>query len=315
MQQRIFTALAAACLCLMTYGSAWAAGAGESLSVWIALSDAGGAHAEAAEALRDGFERVQPRRVQWRVAHWSQFASPQPEPHWVVAVGTAAQRGMQQLFAGDATPPPLLSILVPRLAFERGAEPARLRAGSLSAVFIDQPPARQIELIRLALPTVRNVGILVGEESKGHAAALEHAAKDRALRLVTLPVSQGGLFSSLQSLLADADVLLALPDPTVFNSQTAASILTSAYRRQVALIGFSPAWVKAGALLGLYSTPAQVGARGAELLRQALPGRNLPPPQWPREFVVAANPDVARSLGLVLDAARLAEQLRQRERR
>ncbi len=295
----------------MTYGSAAAA---EALSVWIALSDAGGAHAEAAEALREGFERVQPGRVEWRVAHWSRFASPRPEPQWVVAVGTAAQRGMQELFAGDVTPPPLLSILVPRLAFERVAEPARLRSGSLSAVFIDQPPARQIELIRLALPTVRRVGILVGGESKGQAAALELAARDRALQLVTVPVGQSGLFSSLQSLLADADVLLALPDPTVFNSQTAASLLTTAYRRQVPLIGFSPAWVKAGALLGLYSTPAQVGARGAELLRQALPGRNLPPPQWPREFVVAANPDVARSLGLVLDEARLAEQLRQRER-
>ena len=217
-------------------------------------------------------------------------------------------------FAGDATPPPLLSILVPRLAFERVAEAARLRSGSVSAVFIDQPPVRQMELIRLALPAVRNVGILLGEESKGQAAALELAATDRALQLVTVSVGQSGLFSSLQSLLADADVLLALPDPTVFNSQTAASLLTTAYRRQVPLIGFSPAWVKAGALLGLYSTPAQVGARGAELLRQALPGRNLPPPQWPREFVVAANPDVARSLGLVLDEARLAEQLRQSER-
>ena len=315
MRRRLITVLATVCLLLMTYGSARAAGAGGALSVWIALSEIGGAHAEAAEALRDGFERAYPGRVEWRVAHWSQFAGRQPEPHWVVAVGTAAQRAMQELFAGDVTPPPLLSILVPRLAFERLAEPARVRSGSLSAVFVDQPPARQMELIRQALPAVRNVGILVGGESKGHTAALELAAKDRALQLVAVPVGEGGLYSSLQSLLADAGVLLALPDPTVFNSQTAASLLTTAYRRQVPLIGFSPAWVKAGALLGLYSTPAQVGARGAELLRQALPGRNLPPPQWPREFVVAANPDVARSLGLVLDAARLAEQLRQRERR
>ena len=314
MRRGLATAIATAFLYLMTYGSAWATGAGGALSVWIALSEIGGAHAEAAEALRDGFERAYPGRVEWRVAHWSQFVSRQPEPHWVVAVGTAAQRGMLELFAGDATPPPLLAILVPHRAFERIADPARVRAGSVSAVFIDQPPARQMELIRLALPAVRKVGILVGGEWKGHTAALELAARDRALHLVTVPVGQGGLYTSLQSLLADADVLLALPDPTVFNSETAASLLTTAYRRQVPLIGFSPAWVKAGALLGLYSTPAQVGARGAELLRQALPGNSLAPPQWPREFVVAANPDVARSLGLALDESRLADQLRQRER-
>lgn len=293
----------------MTYGLAAAAPV---VSVWVALSDTGGAHAEAAEALRAGIEQTLPGRVDWRVAHWSQFSSPKPEPHWVVAVGTAAQRGMQDLFAGSATPPPLLAILVPRLAFERMADPARVRSGSLSAVFLDQPPARQLDLIRLARPDTRNVGILVSAESKGHGVALEKAARENGMQLVTSHVGPGGLFPALQSLLADADVLLALPDPAVFNSQTAANILTAAYRRQVPLVGFSPAYVKAGALLALYSTPAQVGARGAEVLRQALAGKSLPPPQWPREFAVSVNQDVARSLGLALDEARLGEQLRQR---
>lgn len=311
MRRRFLTALATACLCLMTYGSA-AAAAG--VPVWVALSDTGGAHAEAAEALRAELERAQPGRIDWRVAHWSQFGIQKPEPQWIVAVGIAAQRGMQQLFAGDTTPPPMLAILVPRLAFDRVADQARLRAGSLSAVFLDQPPARQMELIRLALPAVRNVGILASTESKGHVPALDKAARERGMQLVASPVAQGGLFPALQALLPDVDVLLALPDPAVFNSQTAGNILTAAYRRQVPLAGFSPAYVKAGALLAVYSTPAQVGARGGELLRQALSGKSLPSPQWPREFVVSVNQDVARSLGLALDEQRLGEQLRQRER-
>ncbi len=311
MQRRLFAILATACLCLMTYGSASAAGA---VSVWVALSETGGAHAEAAEALRAELDQAQPGRIEWHVAHWSQFSSPTPEPQWVVAVGTAAQRGMQELFASDTTPPPLLAILVPRLAFERIADPARLRAGSLSAVFLDQPPARQLELIRLALPAAHNVGILVSAESKAHGTGLDKAAKDRGMHLAMGQVGQDGLFPALQSLLAEADVLLALPDPAVFNSQTAANILTAAYRRQVPLVGFSPAYVKAGALLALYSTPAQVGLRGGDVLRQALAGRTLPLPQWPREFAVAVNQDVARSLGFALDQSQLGEQLRQRER-
>lgn len=295
----------------MTYGSAWAATA---VSVWVALSENGGVHAEAAETLRAELEQAQPGRIEWQVAHWSQFSSAAPEPKWIVAVGTAAQRRMQELFAAAATPPPLLAILVPRLAFERIADPVRLRAGSLSAVFLDQPPARQMELIRLALPAVRTVGILAGGESQGHVPALEKAAKERGLQLAAVPVQPGGLFPALQSLLAEADVLLALPDPSVFNSQTAANILTAAYRRQVPLFGFSPAYVKAGALLALYSTPVQVGARGAEVLRQVLAGKSLPPPQWPREYAVSINRDVARSLGFVLDESQLGEQLRQTER-
>jgi len=100
----------------------------------------------------------------------------------------------------------------------------------------------------------------------------------------------------------------------VFNSETAANILMAAYRRQVPLVGFSPAYVKAGALLALYSTPAQVGTRGGDVLRQNLAGRSLPPPQWSREFTVKVNQDVARSLGFALDEARLGEQLREGER-
>lgn len=311
MRRRLFALLATACLCLMTYGSPRAA---PGITVWVALSDTGEAHAAAAEALRGEVEQAHPGRVDWRIAHWSQFAAAQPEPQWVVAVGIAAQRGMQELFAGDPTPPPLLSVLVPRLSFERLVDPARLRAGSVSAVFIDQPAARQLDLIRLALPAVRRVGILVGDVSRTQGATLERAARERGMQLLSSPVAGGGLFAALQSLLIDAEVLLAQPDPGVFNSETAANILTAAYRRQVPLVGFSPAYVKAGALLALYSTPIQVGARGGEVLRQALAGRPLPPPQWPRDFVVGVNQDVARSLGLVLDEKSLGEQLRQKER-
>jgi hypothetical protein len=284
------------------------------VSVWVALSDTSAAHLETAEVLRASADRMLPGRIEWRIERWNQFAGAKQKPQWVVAIGTAAQRGMQGLFAGDAAVPPLLALLVPRQAFEQMADPARLRAGALSAVFLDQPPGRQLELIRLALPGANRVGILVGAESKSQSAALEKAARERDLQLTVSVVGQDGLFPALQSLLANVDVLLALPDPAIFNSQTAANILTSAYRRQVPLSGFSPAYVKAGALLALYSTPAQIGTRGGELLGQAVSGRPLPSPQWPREFTVSVNRDVARSLGLTLDEARLAEQLRERER-
>jgi len=311
MHRRSFAAAVTAFLCLMTYGLGRAA---TTATVWIALSDHGGAYSEAAEALRQDVEQAFPGRVDWRVAHWSQFAHPRPEPQWIVAVGTAAQRGMQDLFAQDQTPPPRLTILVPRVAFERIADPARVRAGSETAVFLDQSPARHLDLIRLALPDVRSVGVLVSADAAGQLATLERTARERGLQLVSAVVDPGGLYPALHSVLPDVGLLLALPDPVVFNSQTASGILMAAYRRRIPLAGFSPAYVKAGALLAVYSTPAQVGARGGELLRQALHGKGLAPPQPPREFSVTVNQNVAHSLGLVLDEARLAEQLRQKDR-
>lgn len=300
-----------ACLCLMTYGSCHAAGA---VPIWIALSENGGAHAEAAQALRAELERAPAPRIDWQIGHWSQFTKPTPEPQWIVAVGATAQRAMQELFATDATPPPLLSLLVPRFAFERIADPGRVRAGTLTAIFLDQPPWRQLELVRLALPEARSLGMPVGAESRGQVSAFEKAGRERGMRLVVAPVETERLFPTLQSILAETDVLLAVPDPTVFNSRTAANILMAAYRRQVPLVGFSPAYVKAGALVSLYSTPQQIGARGGEVLRQALATRVLPGPQWPADFVVSVNQDVARSLGFVLNGQHLEEQLRLKER-
>ena len=127
----------------------------------------------------------------------------------------------------------------------------------------------------------------------------------------------GNLFPLLRELFDATDVLLALPDPQVFNGLTIQNILTAAYRQRVPLAGFSPAYVKAGALLALYSTPAQLGAQSGEIARAVLAGRPLPPPQAPREFSVGVNADVARSLGIAVDAdsgAKWAEQLRLKER-
>jgi putative ABC transport system substrate-binding protein len=307
--RRIRAALMTAVLCLMTYGSIAAPVTG-----WIALSDAGGVYVETAEALRAEVERTHPGRIDWRVAHSAQFRKTRPEPQWVVAVGSAALRDMQDLFADDPTPPLLLAVLIPRLAFERLADPSRLRAGQISAVFLDQPPARQMELARLAIPSLRALGVLLGGESRAAAAALEKAARERGFELLARQVVGDGLFPALQALLPEVDGLLAVPDPLVFNSQTATNILAATYRRRIPLIGFSPAYARAGALVSLYSSPDQIGVRGGEVLRQAFSSRILPPPQWPRDFVVRVNQDVARSLGLSIEEAQLAQQLRRTEK-
>ena len=307
--RRIRAALMTAVLCLMTYGSMAAPVTG-----WIALSDAGGVYVETAEALRAEVERTHPGRIDWRVAHSAQFRKTRPEPQWVVAVGSAALRDMQDLFADDPTPPLLLAVLIPRLAFERLADPSRLCAGQISAVFLDQPPARQMELARLAIPSLRAVGVLLGGESRAAAAALEKAARERGFELLARQVVGDGLFPALQALLPEVDGLLAVPDPLVFNSQTATNILAATYRRRIPLIGFSPAYARAGALVSLYSSPDQIGVRGGEVLRQAFSSRILPPPQWPRDFVVRVNQDVARSLGLSIEEAQLAQQLRRTEK-
>lgn len=277
--------------------------------VWLALSEPGGAYAETAAALRDELRRTG-TPVEVVVKPWHELAGGRgPAPRLIVAVGVGALRGLAE------TEPraPLLATLVPRAVWQRVADSATRGGRPLSAVWLDQPVARQLDLLRLALPARHRVGILFGPESRMLEAELARAAAERNLEISAQRIDGAEqLPGALQRVLENADILLALPDPQIYNGATIQNVLTSAYRHRLPLAGFSPAYVKAGAMLAVFSTPAQVGVQTADLVRAALAGR-LPAAQGPRLFSVGVNPDVARSLGIAVDAdaaARWTEQLR-----
>lgn len=204
---------------------------------------------------------------------------------------------------------PMLLALQPRNVFERlQARSAR----RLSAVFLDQPPERQLNLLRLALPDYHRVALLLGPESAGRSSGL---ASGRGLHLISENVAnEGELFPALQKVLADADLLLAVPDGLVYNRQTLPNILLTTYHHKIPVVGFSPAYVRAGAALALYSTPSQMAEQCADSIKAFLAGRPLPSAQYPRDFSIGINSHVARALGLNLpDETILHNRLRQME--
>lgn len=230
-------------------------------------------------------------------------------PDLTIALGT---RALGVALAAQRRP--LIAALVPRLAFERTVN-GRERNG-VGAVFLDQPLSRQLGLIGLVAPGRQRVGLLLSEETAPSVEALQAAAAPLKLSVVTQSVSRSqDLYQSLTRLLAGSDVLLALPDPSIFNSGTIHNILLTTFRGQQPVFGFSPAYVRAGALAAIYSTPSQIGRQVAEIAHKALAGGPLPPPQFPSEFTVAVNATVASSLGLAVDApAELETRLLAQER-
>ncbi|MFV0663527.1 ABC transporter substrate-binding protein [Denitromonas sp.] len=186
-----------------------------------------------------------------------------------------------------------------------------------TAVFIDQPAARQLALIRTALPDWSRVAIVHGSNSSDFIRAINAAAPAMALKVRTAEVTDDQtLYSALQSVLATPSVLLAVPDPKVFNNFTIQNVLLTAYRHRSPVIGFSPAYVRAGAIMAVYSTPEQMGQQAAELAALALSGQALPNAGYPSQFSVSINPHVARSLSIDLpDAATLEARIRRQEQR
>lgn len=228
-----------------------------------------------------------------------------------IVLGTEALR---QVLAREVRAP-VIAALIPRMGFERVTKEFGKKApNSVTAVYLDQPLGRQLDLLRLAMPDAKRVGVLWGPESALLQPALTSALQSRGLQEVGGQVGVGGaLFSGLKAALDNADVLLAVPDSFVYNSATVANILFATYRARVPVLAFSPSYVKAGALMSLHTASAQIGVQTALLVRSWLHSGILPPAQYPTDFSVTVNEHVARSLGLKLDGAALADRLHRLE--
>jgi ABC-type uncharacterized transport system substrate-binding protein len=291
----------------------WATVAYAETAVSILLSESGNAYNEVAGALRAELERGGIAASD--VKEGTDLASLTRNPAKLyIAVGAAA---LQTILDAEEKGP-ILAILLPQASYQRMIEQAKADGSrQISAVYLDQPLSRQLELIRLALPDKRRVGVVLGPQSSALSGAMSVTAEQQGLRLMTTRANTpDAIYAALQKLMSDIDVLLAAPDPTIYNSNTIQSILLTTYRAQVPMIGFSPAYVKAGALLALYSTPRQIGIQAGEIARAVLAGRPLPAAQPPRDFSIASNAHVAHSLGVHLaDDAQLAERLRTMEQR
>jgi hypothetical protein len=219
----------------------------------------------------------------------------------VVAVGVRAAESL----AAVPGRPPVLALLVPR-AWYLNAGRDRLREGghySASAIYIDQPFERQARLIRLAFPEARRVGVVLSAEQNELLGELREALRSQQLDLVQASLNEGErLIAPLESVLSEADVLLALPDPQVFNRNTAQSLFLTSYRYRDPVLGYSRSLTRAGALLSLHSSPAQIGRQAAEWVSRALTTvpASLPKAGYPAYFSISINQQVARSLGYSL---------------
>ncbi|MEY4645169.1 MAG: hypothetical protein RLZZ596_2000 [Pseudomonadota bacterium] len=283
--------------------------------VLIVSSERGGIYGEAVQALTATLVQggLPPSAVQWQSL--SELDSPLSlKPSLIVAVGSEAAAVM----ARQSLELPLLCTLLPRQAFQRIAQASGRAVSDLfSAVLVDPRPAHFMELIQLALPRVKRVGVLWSPETKLITEQLKKAAQARNLDLVAVAVAEGQpLFRSLRDVLEESGLLLAMPDPNIYSSNTIQNLLLTAFRANVPVMGYSESFVRAGALLGLYSTPRQLGQQTAQRVLQALrdAGR-LAPPQAASGLTVGVNQHVARLFRLDLDEQRLNVELQRTQGR
>jgi putative ABC transport system substrate-binding protein len=271
--------------------------------VTLLLSEPGGIYQEAAQALQRELD-LDPG--QWTVRLRNVDAAPLAngdEDGLVVALGV---RALQYALSAQSDGP-LLALLVPRTSFEKlmSGSARRGRNQPTFALYVDQPIARQLQLIRLALPEARRVGVLLGPTTEGQSDDLRKAAHEAGLEMRIRHISgPDQLFYGLKDMSRGVDALLLVPDPLVVDRKTLKILFLESYRQQLPIAAYSPGLVGAGALLGLYTTPAQQGIEAGKWIKERPwdEGGRLGETRYPRLFAVEVNRNVARSLELTVSA-------------
>lgn len=277
-----------ACLCVLSFSPAPAAA--ESLRVLTVLSDSSPLYQDFAKT----FTQNLPSNIRVTVLQRPEdFTGDAGGAELIVTVGVKATESL----AGKSRTP-LLAAMIPSHKYGALME-MRGHNNPTTALYVDQPWSRQLALVRAVLPERSKVGLLYSKDAGFDFSELRKEAQQHHVTLVEMPTrSEEALFGDLVSLLSGSDVLLALPDSKVFNSSTIRNILLESYRHKIPLLGLSQAYVNAGALCAVYSTPEQLAAQVDSIVIKFAQNRRLPEVQFPVLYNVAINQEVMRALGI-----------------
>ena len=213
------------------------------------------------------------------------FVSQQDEARLILALGEAA-------FArAIASKIPVIGVHIPRHVVTS----AREAGCRCSAVYREVPVAAQLKVLRAILPGARKVGVLLGPESARLRDELELSPLLFEIRLLE---ETDQLAAALAELLPRVDVLLALPDTTLYNPDTARLLLLASYRQTTPVIGPDEQFVRAGSLAAAHPSPEGLIEAAAMLLQYAGLPAQLPDPGY-ASATFSVNNHVARSYGVI----------------
>lgn len=287
-----------------------AAARSESLRVVVLLSDDYTPYRSFADTLT---KNLPPQISASILNHPDQLDPDMLHADLIVAVGTSAVSAAIEL-----NETPVLSVMLPKSGFENLIDQSKTKNSkhNVSAIYLDQPWSRQIDFWRAALPDRHRIGLLHTSNKWIDFAGLRHEVAQRKGILVARAIhASDDLFATLENIMSVSDVLIAIPDNNIYSSSNIRNILLSSYRRGIPLVGISNAYVNAGALCAIFSTPEQLADQAGETIVSYARSRQLPEPRFPEFYTIAVNRQVARSMDIDVPSEKdIRDQMEKAER-
>ncbi len=207
---------------------------------------------------------------------------------------------------------PIIAVFMSSLAYAQVLE-AHTKTDyrpNISAVYSDSSIPQQLALIQSIFGEQANVAVLLSQKTEFLKKELLAAANKIDVNIKIHKHLPGRDINKSHNQTRGANVLLALPDSTIYNRTNLKKIILSSYRKRQAIIGYSVQLVEAGGIATVYSDPEDLAEQTILLLQQYFANGALPPPQHADSFDIKTNEYLARSINLVLpDKVKLKEQV------
>jgi putative tryptophan/tyrosine transport system substrate-binding protein len=204
----------------------------------------------------------------------------------IIAVGSRALAVVQS----HKAPAPVLATMVLH---------GREMEGS-GHVDLDVPLSLQLGAMRALWPQHGRVGIIRNPaRSRYSAEAFDSRARKEGFtsRVVDCD-GPGGLLKAVAAMKGKVDFLMCFPDPDLYNAVTIKPLVMASLESRLPIVGFSPAFVRAGAAAGIYPDYRETGRQTAEMALRMMRGEDRGTDEGPRRIQVAVNQRIAHLLGL-----------------
>ncbi len=168
-------------------------------------------------------------------------------------------------------------------------------------LYMTQPYCRQFLFITLINSQWKSIGYLSSKTRPVSKLSLQQCATRYNMKLYGISTTADNyLTDKVKDALKHADVLLALPDESIYNSETIKNILLTSYRYRKPVIAFSRNFVAAGALASIYSTPDEIYQAAYNLAIKFIQGKHQFKNHinYPKKFNISFNRQVFMALGL-----------------
>jgi ABC-type uncharacterized transport system substrate-binding protein len=221
------------------------------------------------------------------------------EPRVAIAVGS---RALAEVRARH----PALPLVAAMVLHGSDADPAIRR------VNLDIPLAEQLAAMRTLWPGRTHAGIIRNPAQSRYAAdALGACARKEGFSVLVMDCEgPSHLLKAMAAFKGKVDFVLCFADPDLYNAVTIKPLVLASLEQRLPLVGFSPAFVRAGAAAGIFPDYADMGRQSAEMALRMLRGEDRAVEnEWPRKIRVAINQRVAHLLGVEFHPDALAAEV------